>query len=95
MKVLMFTIAIMMTSFVACDRKTPETKLNEQRMEVNEDYREKIQGSKEELNKDSYETSKQHMEDSADFQGDVNKAGKKRNEELNEVNEDYLEEKKD
>lgn len=95
MKVLMMTIALMMTSLFACARNSPEKELTEERMEANEEYQEEVGDAKEKLDDSSHDTKKERMEDRKDFEEDVNDASEERQEEINEAREDYLEDKID
>ncbi len=93
MKILMISLtALMMTGLVACDQRTPQNKLNQQRMEVEEDFKEDIRDSKKEMKKDSRELERQRMEESRKNREMINDATKERKEELKEADEDYVEE---
>jgi hypothetical protein len=85
-------MALMMTGLVACDQKSPQAELKEQRMEASERFNEEIQESKKELNKTQHDTDQQRMEDSREYRQEMNEAAKKRNSKMREANEDYTEE---
>jgi len=92
MKLVTTLMTVMFISLTACDRKSPEKELNEQRMEANKDYREDVQESKKELKKDEIDTSEQRMEDKEEFREDVNEASRERSKEINKAKKDYVEE---